>query len=107
MTAFWTRAWDFRNTPSDSTPAAVYHPLDIYRKQVINSRRYCWHVPAGRCVFPGSEAAELCVLRPLTTGDSSLSSCIEAIIAHDRRSGENDGVRMAALLMIWPTWAAT
>src|SRR5882672_11473038 len=31
-------------------------------------RRATGHVPAGQYVFPGSEAAELCVLRPLDHG---------------------------------------
>ena len=37
MTAFWTESpGTFKNTPSDHYPLLLfYHPLNIYRKQVI------------------------------------------------------------------------
>ena len=82
--SFLDRApWDFQNTPSDRYPLLLfYHPLDIYRKQVIKQADVLL------AMFLLDEAFSLeakqrnfAFYDPLTTGDSSLSSCIEAIIA--------------------------
>src|SRR5215475_10539430 len=75
--------WDFRSTPSDRYPLLLfYHPLDIYRKQVIKQADVLL------AMFLLDEAFSLeakqrnfAFYDPLTTGDSSLSSCIEAIVA--------------------------
>jgi alpha,alpha-trehalose phosphorylase len=36
---------------------------------------WCWLVPAGQCVFPEAKQRNFEFYDPLTTGDSSLSSC--------------------------------
>jgi alpha,alpha-trehalose phosphorylase len=75
--------WDFRNTPHDHYPLLLfYHPLNIYRKQVIKQA----DVVLAMFLLGGAFSAEAKKRNfefydPLTTGDSSLSSCVEAIIA--------------------------
>ena len=75
--------WDFRNTPHDHYPLLLfYHPLNIYRKQVIKQA----DVVLAMFLLGDTFSAEAKKLNfefydPLTTGDSSLSSCVEAIIA--------------------------
>jgi alpha,alpha-trehalose phosphorylase len=94
--------WDFRNTPPECYPLLLfYHPLNIYRKQVIKQA----DVVLAMFLLGNSFSAEakkrnFYFYDPLTTGDSSLSSCVEAIIA--AQIGDMDkAIRygMAALLM--------
>jgi alpha,alpha-trehalose phosphorylase len=94
--------WDFLHTPSDHYPLLLfYHPLNIYRKQVIKQADVIL------AMFLLGDAYALEAKRrnfefydPLTTGDSSLSSCVEAIIAAQIGNMEK-AIRygMAALLM--------
>jgi len=94
--------WDFQNTPPDHYPLLLfYHPLNIYRKQVIKQ------ADVVLAMFLLGDAFSLEAKRrnfefydPLTTGDSSLSSCVEAIIAAQVGDVEK-AIRygMAALLM--------
>ena len=94
--------WDFPGTPREHYPLLLfYHPLNIYRKQVIKQA----DVVLG--MFLLGDAFSLEVKKrnfdfydPMTTGDSSLSSCIEAIIAAEVGDMEK-AIRygMAALLM--------
>ena len=51
--------WDFRNTPRDRYPLLLfYHPLNIYRKQVIKQADVVLAMfLLGECVFPRGEAA--------------------------------------------------
>jgi alpha,alpha-trehalose phosphorylase len=94
--------WDFGNTPRDRYPLLLfYHPLNIYRKQVIKQADVVLAM-----FLLGSEFSQDAKKRnfefydPLTTGDSSLSSCVEAIIAAQAGDTEK-AIRygMAALLM--------
>ncbi|HJU09227.1 MAG TPA: glycosyl hydrolase family 65 protein, partial [Candidatus Binataceae bacterium] len=94
--------WDFENTPPDRYPLLLfYHPLNIYRKQVIKQADVVLAM-----FLLDSEFSRQAKRRnfefydPLTTGDSSLSSCIEAIIAAQIGDMEK-AIRygMAALLM--------
>jgi len=94
--------WDFQNTPRDHYPLLLfYHPLNIYRKQVIKQ------ADVVLAMFLLGNAFSLEVKQrnfefydPLTTGDSSLSSCIEAVIAAQIGNMEK-AIRygIAALLM--------
>jgi alpha,alpha-trehalose phosphorylase len=75
--------WDFAATPPERYPLLLfYHPLNIYRHQVIKQadvllamfllgHEFSWESKKRNFEF----------YDPLTTGDSSLSSCIEAIVA--------------------------
>jgi alpha,alpha-trehalose phosphorylase len=94
--------WDFQNVPHDRYPLLLfYHPLNIYRKQVIKQADVvlamfllgdAYSLEEKRCNFDFYD--------PLTTGDSSLSSCVEAIISAQTGNMEK-AIRygMAALLM--------
>jgi len=75
--------WDFRNTPHDHYPLLLfYHPLDIYRKQVIKQADVVLAMLLLGDAFSAEEKKRnFEFYDPLTTGDSSLSSCVEAIIA--------------------------
>jgi len=75
--------WDFRNTPPDHYPLLLfYHPLNIYRKQVIKQADVVLAMfLLGDTFSLQSKKQNFEFYDPLTTGDSSLSSCVEAIIA--------------------------
>src|SRR5499427_6290252 len=75
--------WDFRNTPPDHYPLLLfYHPLNIYRKQVIKQADVVLAMFLLGDAFSAEEKKRnFEFYDPLTTGDSSLSSCVEAIIA--------------------------
>ena len=94
--------WNFQNTPSDKYPLLLfYHPLDIYRKQVIKQADVVLAMFLLDDAFSReAKQRNFEFYDPLTTGDSSLSSCIEAIIA--AQTGDMDKAiqyGMAALLM--------
>jgi alpha,alpha-trehalose phosphorylase len=94
--------WDFRNTPDDHYPLLLfYHPLNIYRKQVIKQADVILALFLLGDDFPlEAKKRNFEFYDPLTTGDSSLSSCVEAIIAAqigDMEKATRYG--MAALLM--------
>jgi alpha,alpha-trehalose phosphorylase len=94
--------WDFRNTPRDRYPLLLfYHPLNIYRKQVIKQADVILAMfLLGDAFSTEAKKRNFDFYDPLTTGDSSLSSCVEAIIA--AQIGDTDkAIRygMAALLM--------
>jgi alpha,alpha-trehalose phosphorylase len=94
--------WDFRNTPRDHYPLLLfYHPLNIYRKQVIKQADVVLAMFLLGDVFSlEDKKRNFDFYDPLTTGDSSLSSCVEAIIAAQIGNMEK-AIRygMAALLM--------
>ena len=94
--------WDFRNTPSDHYPLLLfYHPLNIYRKQVIKQADVVLAMfLLGSTFSREAKISNFEFYGPLTTGDSSLSSCVEAIIAAQIGDTEK-AIRygMAALLM--------
>ena len=75
--------WDFRNTPHDHYPLLLYyHPLNIYRKQVIKQADVVLAMfLLGDAFTAEAKKRNFEFYDPLTTGDSSLSSCVEAIIA--------------------------
>jgi alpha,alpha-trehalose phosphorylase len=94
--------WDFRNTPRDRYPLLLfYHPLNIYRKQVIKQADVVLAMfLLGNAFSAEAKKRNFEFYDPLTTGDSSLSSCVEAIIAAEVGDIEKS-IRygMAALLM--------
>jgi len=94
--------WDFRGTPLDHYPLLLfYHPLNIYRKQVIKQADVALAMfLLGDAFSIETKKRNFDFYDPMTTGDSSLSSCVEAIIA--AQVGDMDkAIRygMAALLM--------
>lgn len=94
--------WDFQNTPPERYPLLLfYHPLNIYRKQVIKQADVVLAMFLLGDFFPAAaKKRNFEFYDPLTTGDSSLSSCVEAIIAAQIGDMEK-AIRygMAALLM--------
>jgi alpha,alpha-trehalose phosphorylase len=94
--------WDFQNTPSDRYPLLLfYHPLNIYRKQVIKQADVVLAMFLLGDAFSREEKKRnFAFYDHLTTGDSSLSSCIEAIVAAETGDIEKAiQYGMAALLM--------
>jgi alpha,alpha-trehalose phosphorylase len=94
--------WDFRNTPPDHYPLLLfYHPLNIYRKQVIKQADVVLVMfLLGNAFSAEAKKRNFEFYDPLTTGDSSLSSCVEAIIAAQvGDTGKAIRYGVAALLM--------
>lgn len=94
--------WDFQSTPRDHYPLLLfYHPLNIYRKQVIKQTDVILAMfLLGDAFSTEIKKRNFDFYDPLTTGDSSLSTCVEAIIAaqaNDMKKAVRYG--MAALLM--------
>ena len=94
--------WDFKNTPPNRYPLLLfYHPLNIYRKRVVKQTDVVLAMfLLGDAFSPEEKKRNFEFYDPLTTGDSSLSSCVEAIVA--AQIGDTDkAIRygMAALLM--------
>jgi alpha,alpha-trehalose phosphorylase len=75
--------WDFENTPKCHYPLLLhYHPLKIYRKQVIKQADVTMAMfLLGDKFSLEQKRRNFDYYDPLTTGDSSLSVCIEAIMA--------------------------
>ena len=79
------KPWDFAGTPLEKYPLLLsHHPLVIYRHQVIKQA----DVVLATVLLPERFTAEerrrvFDYYDPLTTGDSSLSECIQAIAAAD------------------------
>ncbi|WP_429884778.1 glycoside hydrolase family 65 protein [Geoalkalibacter halelectricus] len=75
--------WDIKNTPRDKFPLLLYHhPLVIYRHQVIKQADVVLAMfLLGDEFSRDQKKRNFDYYDPLTTGDSSLSACIQAIIA--------------------------
>ncbi len=77
--------WDFENTPADKYPLLLYHhPLVIYRHAVIKQADIVLAMfLLGQEFSPGQKKRNFDYYDPLTTGDSSLSVCIQGILASE------------------------
>ena len=75
--------WDFEGTPRDKYPLLLhFHPLVIYRHQVIKQADVVLAMFLLNDEFSlEQKRRNFDYYDPLTTGDSSLSACIQAIIA--------------------------
>jgi alpha,alpha-trehalose phosphorylase len=96
--------WDFKNTPADKYPLLLfYHPLNIYRHQVIKQADVLLAMfLLGNEFSLKEKKRNFDFYDPFTTGDSSLSSCIEAIVALEIGQFEKAvKYARAALLMDW------
>jgi len=94
--------WDFEHTPADKYPLLLsYHPLNIYRHQVIKQTDVILAMfLLGHEFTLEEKRRNFLFYDPLTTGDSSLSSCVEAIVATEIGEYEKATEHaMAALLM--------
>jgi len=74
--------WDFANTPKDHYPLLLhYHPLTIYRHQVIKQADVVLALLlCGDEFTPDERKRNFDYYHAITTGDSSLSPCVESII---------------------------
>ena len=75
--------WDIKNTPKDKFPLLLhYHPLVIYRYQVIKQADIVLAMfLLGNEFSLEQKKRNFDYYDPLTTGDSSLSACIQSIVA--------------------------
>ena len=87
--------WDLKNTPKDKFPLLLhYHPLVIYRYQVIKQADMVLAMFLLSTSSRWSKKRNFDYYDPLTTGDSSLSACIQC----DRGRGGRLRRGRAALL---------
>ena len=77
--------WDLDSEPSENFPLLLhYHPLVIYRHRVIKQADVVLALFLLGDVFgPEEKRRNFDYYDPLTTGDSSLSVCIQSIIASE------------------------
>ncbi|PTX64825.1 alpha,alpha-trehalose phosphorylase [Melghirimyces profundicolus] len=82
--------WDFENTPKDRYPLLLhYHPLNIYRHQVLKQADLVLALFLQSSRFTLAEKKRnYDFYEPLTTHDSSLSPCIHSILAAELGYGE-------------------
>jgi alpha,alpha-trehalose phosphorylase len=75
--------WDFANTPEDHYPLLLhYHPLNLYRHQVLKQADTILAMfLLGNQFTLEEKKRNFDYYDPLTTHDSSLSVCIQSIIA--------------------------
>ena len=75
--------WDFAKTPRDEYPLLLhFHPLVIYRHQVIKQADVVLAMfLLGHEFSPEEKKRNFDYYDQLTTGDSSLSACIQSIVA--------------------------
>lgn len=77
------KKWDFEHTPADKYPLLLnYHPLVIYRHQVLKQADLVMAMFLLRDQFSlADKIRNYNYYEPLTTHDSSLSPCIHSIIS--------------------------
>lgn len=94
--------WDFASTPADKYPLLLhYHPLMIYRHQVLKQADVVLAMfLLGREFSREQKQRNFDYYDPLTTGDSSLSACIQSIVAAEIGYAEKayEYFRYAALM---------
>ena len=76
-------AWDWQGTPADKYPLLLnFHPLVIYRHQVLKQADVVLAMfLRGDEFAPDLQRRNFDYYDPITTGDSSLSACVQAIMA--------------------------
>ncbi|HEV2661936.1 MAG TPA: glycosyl hydrolase family 65 protein, partial [Ktedonobacteraceae bacterium] len=116
--------WDFADTRSDQYPLFLHFPyFDLYRKQVVKQADLVLAMLLRSDAFtPEQKARNFAYYEPLTVRDSSLSACVQAIIAaevgqlqlaydylgeaafidlHDLAHNVHQGVHIASLAGTW------
>jgi alpha,alpha-trehalose phosphorylase len=75
--------WDFANTAPEQYPLLLHFPyFDIYRKQVVKQADLVMAMFRRSDAFtPEEKARNFAYYEPLTVRDSSLSACIQSIVA--------------------------
>ena len=79
------KRWDFEGTPPDQYPLLLHHhPLELYRHQVIKQTDVVLATYlVGHHFSEEEKRRTFDYYDPLTTGDSSLSACIQSVIASE------------------------
>jgi alpha,alpha-trehalose phosphorylase len=77
--------WDFANTPEENYPLLLhYHPLNLYRRQVIKQADTVLAMfLLGDQFTPEEKKRNFDYYDPITTHDSSLSVCVQSIVANE------------------------
>jgi alpha,alpha-trehalose phosphorylase len=77
--------WDLAGTPAEHRPLLLhYHPLEIYRRQVIKQTDVVLATYLVGDTFSEEETRRTFdYYDPLTTGDSTLSACIQSVVASE------------------------
>ena len=122
-------AWDFAQTRPDQYPLMLHFPyLQLYRKQVVKQADLVMALYKRGDAFTADEKArDFAYYEPLTVRDSSLSACIQAVIAaevghldlaydylgeaalmdlDDLEHNTRDGLHIASLAGAWITLVA-
>ena len=79
------KRWDFENTPAENYPLLLnYHPLELYRHQVIKQTAVVLATYlVGHHFSEEEKRRTFDYYDPLTTGDSSLSASVQSVIASE------------------------
>jgi alpha,alpha-trehalose phosphorylase len=79
------KRWDFEGTPADRYPLLLHHhPLELYRHQVIKQTDVVLATYLVGHNFSADEKRRTFdYYDPLTTGDSTLSACIQSVVASE------------------------
>ena len=116
--------WDFDNTPPEAYPLLLNYPyFDLYRKQVVKQADLVMAMYVrGDAFTPEEKARNFAYYDARTVRDSSLSACIQAVMAaevgfvelahdylgeaalmdlHDLHQNARDGVHVASLAGSW------
>jgi alpha,alpha-trehalose phosphorylase len=75
--------WDFEGTDAEQYPLLLHFPyFDIYRKQVVKQADLVMAMVVRTDAFTAEEKARnFAYYEPLTVRDSSLSACVQAVVA--------------------------
>jgi alpha,alpha-trehalose phosphorylase len=116
--------WDFENTPAEAYPLLLNYPyFDLYRKQVVKQADLVMAMYIrGDAFTPEEKARNFAYYDARTVRDSSLSACVQAVLAaevghlelahdylgeaalmdlHDLHQNARDGVHVASLAGTW------
>ena len=77
------KRWDFEGTPAEKHPLLLhFHPLELYRHQVIKQTDVVLATYLVEHHFDAEEMRRTFdYYDPLTTGDSTLSACVQSVVA--------------------------
>ncbi|MEV6110003.1 glycosyl hydrolase family 65 protein [Streptomyces sp. NPDC051940] len=116
--------WDFAATGPDGYPLMLHHPyFDLYRSQVVKQADLVLALFLRDSAFtPQQKARDFAYYEPITVRDSSLSACVQSVVAadvghldlafdylgesaemdlEDLQHNTRDGLHLAALAGVW------